>query len=59
MARIPNPPQFEAKYDRYKIRQFVEEMIRAMNELNQEVQSGGGGGGSSRGYPPQLGHSRI
>lgn len=61
MAKVPNPPQFDAKYDKEKIRRFVEDMIRAFNELNGEVAALGGGGGSaaSRAYPPQLGHARI
>lgn len=58
MATIPNPPQFEEEYDVYKLRQFVEDMIRALRELNDEVGSGGSSA-SSRGYPPQLGHARI
>jgi hypothetical protein len=59
MAQIPNPPQFDATYDVYKQRQFVEDMIRALRELNNEVSSGGSSSSSSRSYPPQLGHARI
>lgn len=64
MAKIPNPPQFERGEtdDRrlYKHRQFVEEVIRTLRELNEEVTNiGGSSAVSSRAYPPQLGHSRI
>lgn len=73
MANIPNPPQFNSSarndgttqftgQDFYKLKQFVEEMIRAMRQLDSEVQSLSGGGGSGiagRSYPPQLGHSGI
>ncbi len=56
MAQLPNPPQFEKEYDVYKLRQFVEEMVRTLTQLNDEVMAGGGGGGGGDGYPAQLGH---
>jgi hypothetical protein len=56
MAQLPNPPQFEKEYDVYKLRQFVEEMVRTLTQLNDEVAAGGGGGGGGDGYPAQLGH---
>jgi hypothetical protein len=55
MAQLPNPPQFEKEYDVYKLRQFTEEMIRTLTQLNDEVGTGGGGGAGD-GYPAQLGH---
>ncbi len=55
MAQLPNPPQFEKEYDVYKLRQFVEDLIRTITQLNDEVAAGGGGGGGD-GYPAQLGH---
>lgn len=58
MAQIPNPPQFEEDYDVYKMRQFVEEMIRTLRALNDDV-AAASSGGTTRGYPPQLGHARI
>ena len=63
MASIPNPPQFDPNEGEekrvYKLRQFVEEVIRTLGDLNAEVNGGGGSGSSSSGYPPQLGHARI
>jgi hypothetical protein len=59
MAQIPNPPQFEENYDMYKMRTFVDDMIRALRELNNELESVTGSAASSRSYPPQLGHARI
>lgn len=57
MAQVPSPPQFEESYDVYKMRQFVEDVIRSLEQLNQEVASGGGGGsGTGDGYPAQLGY---
>lgn len=61
MAQKPNPPQFDAddsdQVRLYKMRQFVEEVIRSFTQLNEEVLAGGGGGGTSGdGYPAQLGH---
>ncbi len=62
MATVPNPPQFDEKYDVYKTRQFVEDMIRALEETNQElaaVAAGGGGGVGGGGYPAQLGYAGL
>ncbi len=62
MARVPNPPQFEEEYDVYKMRQFVEDMIRALEDTNQElavVAAGGGTGGAGGGYPAQLGYHGV
>lgn len=60
MAQIPNPPQFEPNEREavrlYKQRQFVEEVIRAIQQLNNEVSSSSSGSG---GYPAQLGHAGI
>lgn len=62
MATVPNPPQFEEDYDVYKTRQFVEDMIRSLNEVNEElavIASGGGGGIGGGGYPAQLGFAGV
>ena len=69
MAKIPNPPQFTPKSrnngqlqlsndDWYKLRTAIDDIIRAMGELNNDITTGVGSG-SGGGYPPQLGHSRI
>ena len=69
MAKIPNLPQFTPKTnasgggvafssdDWHKLRTAMDDIIRALSELNNEVN--GPGSGSGDGYPPQLGHSRI
>lgn len=62
MATVPNPPQFDEEYDVYKTRQFVEDMIRALNEVNEEllvIAAGGGGSAGSGGYPIQLGFAGV
>ncbi len=62
MAQNPNPPQFDPgdsdDVRLYKMRQFVEEVIRSFAQLNEEVMAGGGGGTGTGGdgYPAQLGH---
>jgi hypothetical protein len=59
MAQLPNPPQFDPgdsdEVRLYKMRQFVEEMIRSFRQLNSEVSSNTGGTGVG-GYPAQLGY---
>ena len=61
MAPVPNPPQFDKDYDEYKIRQFVEDMIRALNEVNEELSviAAGGAGTGGGGYPAQLGFAGV
>ena len=62
MAKVPNPPQFEEDYDVYKMRQFVEDMIRALEETNQELSTIAAGGGTASGgggYPAQLGYAGV
>lgn len=60
MAQQINPPQFdETDSDEvrlYKHRQFVEDVIRAIQQLNTEI---GGGGGGGDGYPAQLGYMGV
>lgn len=70
MAKIPNLPQFTPKIraeggvqfskdDWYKLRTTLDDIIRAMNEMNQEIGSVGSSSVQQFAYPPQLGHSRI
>lgn len=68
-TNIPNPPQFRnapraeggdaqpfTADDFYKLRQFVEDMVRAMKQMDSSITAVSG---TSSGYPPQLGHARI
>ena len=66
MSKITiNPPQFDPGDSEdvriYKQRQFVEDVIRMTQELNEELESAasGGGGAGSGGYPAQLGYAGI
>lgn len=57
-----NPPQFEKddneEVQLYKQRQFVEDVIRSLDEVNEALTfvSGGGGGSGGGGFPAQLGY---
>jgi hypothetical protein len=70
VAKIPNPPQFTPKIraegsvqfskdDFYKLRTAIDDIIRAMREMNDEIGAGGSSSVQQLAYPPQLGHSRI
>ena len=67
MSKITiNPPQFDPNEQEetriYKQRQFVEDVIRMTQEVNEELEaisSGGGGGAGGGGYPAQLGYAGI
>lgn len=65
MSKI-NPPQFrdeDSKQTRaYKERQFIEDVIRQFDDLENQVQqisSGGGGSAGGGGYPAQLGYMGV